>query len=363
VKPKSKAAAKGKVTVKETTVGRALKALVLENEWLSATVLLDHGADINTLVYKPKGSDVVLKPPLPPREPGVGPPPAGDSMSQWISYYRGGWQVIFPNFGPAVEHKGAPLDFHGEAARTAWHLEEIQNNGAQAQVVLGVALQKSPFRIRRVMSVASGQPKLSITETITNQGEEAMECMWGHHPAFGPPLVSPACMIETGARMVESDDGYDVSGNNLPLGQCWTWPRVRNKNGEEIDLSKLPAPGSGHSRVLYLKDFKESWFALTNPTLGLGVGMVWDGKLFPYAALWQETGGVLGYPFYGKAYVVALEPNSSYPAQGLPKVMEKTGTHLTLAPGESRTLELSAVFFEPSRRIKQIDLGGRVQFV
>jgi hypothetical protein len=95
----------------------------------------------------------------------------------------------------------------------------------------------------------------------------------------------------------------------------------------------------------------------------MGVGMVWDGKLFPYAALWQETGAIRGYPFYGKAYVVALEPNSSYPAHGLAKVMEKTGTHLTLAPGESRTLELKAVFFESSRRIKQIDLSGRVQFV
>ena len=349
-----------KVEAFETVVGRAIRAMVLESDTLSTTVLLDQGADIHTLIYKPKGVDAMWKPPRPPREPGVGPTPVGDSETLFLTYYRGGWQVIFPNFGPPVVYKGAPLDMHGEAARTVWQLEGVESNDEQVQVTLGVTLLRSPFRIRRVMSLPAGQPLLSITETITNEGPEAMDCMWGHHPAFGPPLLSPGCIIDTGARRVQSDDSYDVPGNDLPFGQTWDWPHAEDRSGKAVDLSRIPGPGSGHSRVLFLRDFKESWYALTNPALGMGVGLVWDGKLFPYACMWQETGGVRGFPFYSQAYVTAIEPNSSYPAQGLTTVIETTGTQLTFASGESRTLELKVVFYEGEQRVARIDPAGNV---
>jgi hypothetical protein len=199
-----------------------------------------------------------------------------------------------------------------------------------------------------------------MSETVTNEGLEVMDCMWGHHPAFGPPLFSPDSVIDTGAQRVESDDSYDVPGNDLPLGQTWPWPLVQNRDNNPVDLAHVPGPGTGHSRVLFMKDFSESWYALTNPVLGFGVGLVWNGQLFPYACLWQETGGVRDYPWYGRAYVTAIEPNSSYPGQGLTTVMRKTGTQLVLQPGESRTLELTAVFFQGDRRVARIDPEGKV---
>ena len=33
--------------------------------------------------------------------------------------------------------------------------------------------------------------------TVTHDGVEPMECMWGHHPTFGPPLLSPGAVIDT----------------------------------------------------------------------------------------------------------------------------------------------------------------------
>jgi hypothetical protein len=348
------------VGIAETVIGRALRALVLENDLLATTILLDQGADIHALVYKPKRLDVLWKPPRPPREPGVGPTPAGDSFAIWHAHYRGGWQTIFPNFGPPVEYKGAPLDFHGEAARVPWQVEAAESDGRQARVQLSVRLLKSPFRLQRVLSLEAGRPVLSIHDTVTNEGPDAMDCMWGQHPAFGPPFLSPECAIDTGARLVETDDNYDVPGNDLPLGGTWPWPGVSDRRGGQVDLSHVPAPGSGHSRVLWLKDFSEAWYALTNPALGLGLGLAWDGDLFPYACFWQETGGVREYPFYGAAYVTAIEPNSSYPGHGLTTVMQKTATHLSLGPGESRALSLKAVFFESSRRVARIDRQGNV---
>jgi galactose mutarotase-like enzyme len=349
-----------KANVTETVVGRSLRAVVLENDWLSSTVVLDQGADILTLVYVPKGIDVLWKPPRPPRDPGVGPTPSGDSFALWLAHYRGGWQTIFPNFGQAVEYKEALLDFHGEAARIPWQLEAVDDEGEQIRLTVGVRLLKSPFRIQRVMALAAHQPQLTISETITNEGPEPMECMWGHHPTFGAPFLSSECVIDTGARAIESDDSYNVSGNDLPLGQTWAWPQVNNRQGNAVDLSRPPAPGSGYSRVLFLKDFQESWYAITNPTLGFGVGVVWDGALFPYACFWQESGGVRQHPFYGAAYATAIEPNSSYPGQGLRAAIQKTGTQLTFEPGQSLTLKLIAVFYEGHQRVAHIDPQGHV---
>ena len=127
-----------KPTLTETIVGRACRALTLENDWLSTTVLLDQGADIHTLVFKPKGVDVLWKPPRPPREPGVGPAPAGDSFGVWLAYYRGGWQIIFPNFGPAGEYKGALLDFPGgPRARHQWGSRSLREPGSDGRAASG----------------------------------------------------------------------------------------------------------------------------------------------------------------------------------------------------------------------------------
>lgn len=334
-------------SVTECTVGRNLRAINIANEVVSALVLVDQGADIHQLVYRPLGIDVLWKPPRPAREPGVGPPTTGDSLTQWIDYYRGGWNLIFPNFGSAVMYRGIPMEFHGEAARIAWSLVSSQANATRASVELEIHLPRSPFQIRRIVSVEAAEPVLSITETVTNEGEEPMECMWAHHPAFGAPLISEECTIETDARSIQSDDTYDVPSNDLPLGQTWRWPHVTNVKGVLIDLSKVPAPASRHSRVLYLKDFENTRVRVSNRRLGLGVEMSWDARVFPYANFWQETGGVTGYPFFGKAYVLAIEPSSSFPAQGLLAAMEKTRTHLTIEPNEERTTVIRAALFRP----------------
>lgn len=334
-------------SVTHSVIGRNLKAVTVANELVSACVLVDQGADIHTLIYKPLGIDVLWKTPRTPREPGIGSPPTGDSLTRWIDYFRGGWNVIFPNFGPAVTHRGAPLEFHGEAARLPWSLSAIKSTSTHASVELEVALQRSPFRIKREVSVTAGEPMLSVTETVTNECDEPMECIWAQHPAFGTPLVSEDCVIETGAQFIESDDGYDVPGNDLHMGQTWAWPEVTNRRGETVDLSKMPPPGARHSRVLYLKTFSDARFSLTNRAIGLGLEMTWDGSVLPYANFWQETGGERGYPFYGKAYVMAIEPSSSFPAQGLVTVMNKTKTHLTFGPGETKTVRIQVRFFRP----------------
>ena len=339
----------------EIVLGKTMTALEIENDILSTTILLDKGADIYQLAYKPKDVDVLWKSPWGMKEPGRGFDSAFDSATAWLEAYAGGWQVLFPNGGDATIYKGAPLSFHGEASMKAWDYEIVSEGDSALEVKLKTRLSRSPYTIERWMRVESGSPILHIRERITNHAGEAMDCMWSHHPAYGAPFLSEHCVIDVGTASFVADDLYAGFVNPLTLSQSYQWPMAG-----DVDLSKVPGADDERDILAYFRDFESGWYAITNREMGLGVGLVWDESVFPFAWFWQELNASPGFPFYKCSYVMAIEPASSIPGQGLNKVMEKTGTQLTLQPGESKEVEIKAVFFESDRGAQKIDADGRV---
>lgn len=348
--------------LQHVTIGRTIRAVTLENEHLVATVLLDQGGDILELRHRNTGVDVLWKVPYPIREPGVGPPPAGDSYARWLHYYRGGWQTILPNFGAAVTYRDALLDFHGEAARRPWQLDG-ETKGEKIEIELSTELACLPLALKRRISLSSARPEIYITETVTNRSVDPVDYMWTHHPVFGAPLLSRESRIYSGAGLIHTDPFYDVRGNDLRLGEVSEWPFAISKAGKPINLSIVPAPDSGCSRVLFLKDFEEPWCALVNPTIPLGIALRWNGDLMKYLCMWQEAGGCRDFPHYGRTYTTALEPSACLFGHGLLSAIEKTHTQLTLSGGESRTLHLRAVLFECGREVNRVSLDGEIEFL
>jgi hypothetical protein len=53
----------GTANAKEVMLARGNRAVLIENDLLVATVLVDKGADIYQLIYKPKQTDVLWKSP------------------------------------------------------------------------------------------------------------------------------------------------------------------------------------------------------------------------------------------------------------------------------------------------------------
>jgi hypothetical protein len=348
--------------VRPFTVGRALQAVRLESPTLTADILLDQGGDILNLIHEPTGIDLLWKVPYPVCEPGVGPTPAGDSYQQWIHYYRGGWQTIFPNYGPAVSWRGALLDFHGEAARRPWILASEANDG-RAEIELSTHLASLPVSLRRRIALSAQRPVLHVTETVTNLSDSTLDCMWTHHPVFGAPLLSSGSRLYTAARWVHPDPLYDAPGNDLTLGGEYSWPEAQTKAGARVNLSRIPAIGSGLSRVVFLSDFEQPWCALVNPSIPLGVALRWNADLMQYLCLWQETGGERNFPHFGKSYTTALEPSVTLFGHGLVDAVRNTRTQLTVSGGESRTLYLELTVFEDRRPVASVGEGGQVEFV
>ena len=348
--------------VVEGVVGGGIRAITIENNVLSATLLPDKGADVYSLMHRASGIDVLLKAPWGLRRPGSGFAPAPDSEVAWLEHYEGGWQVLFPNGGNACVYKGVELPFHGEASSVPWDVTGIDSSPDSVWVSLSARLARSPFRIERTLSVRGEAPILTVEERVVNEGAESMAAMWSHHPAFGAPFLSSSCIIDTGARSVVADETYDTAGGRIRPGGRWLWPDVESRGGGRVDLRQVPERGD---MLAYLCDFEDGWFAITNPELGFGVAMVWPAGVFPYAWLWQELRSSLEFPWFGTAYTIAVEPASSIPGTGLVSVMAKTGSHLTLEPGETRTMTLRAVLYTSgnARGVRHVAPDGTVSLL
>src|SRR4051794_9457081 len=155
----------------ERRLDRDVWALRIENDLLAATVLLDKGADIYQLIYKPRDLDVLWKTPWGLRKPHAAQS-SFVSMTAWLESCPGGWQEIFPSGGGPCMYKGVELNFHGEASVAAWDHTIVEASGDAAEVRLTTRLSRSPFRMERTMRVEAGTPVLLLRERITNEGGE-----------------------------------------------------------------------------------------------------------------------------------------------------------------------------------------------
>ncbi|MDA8290101.1 MAG: hypothetical protein M0Z33_00220 [Actinomycetota bacterium] len=325
--------------------------VVLASGELSVTLLPAKGGDIFRLVDVASGTDVLFKSPW-----GLRPPPwAGStSMERFIEAYPGGWQLLLPNGGDECTYAGARLPYHGEAAVVPWELLDRRPGAA----TLGVALRTAPLSVERELAVEG--PVLRITERVTNRSPDPYECMWSHHPAFGAPFLDGGCRLSVGCETVVADDRSP--GTLLEAASRHEWPLATSVAGLPVDLRVVPPPGLPRSLLAYAEDFVEPYFAISNPDLGLGVGVRWPREVFPTAWLWQEVHEGAGWPWFRQAYVVAVEPASTSPGQGLVAALGRGGHGVRFAPHETVEVVVEAVLFHGGRDVAGIDEGGRVRF-
>lgn len=274
-----------------------------------------------------------------------------------MEYYDGGWQDIFPNGGDPCVYKGAHLNFHGEVSALPWDYTVQRANGT-VSAEFTVSTYRSPFRLRRRITVEAGRPMMHISEKITSWAEEEMHFMWGHHPAYGAPFLAGDCFIQLPGGTFEAHDAEISPSCRIAAGMVAPWPMIPGKDGF-VDLSIVPPPTERHCEFGYLRDLKAGWYAMTSRTHDFSVGLVWPRKVFPYLWFWQELRGSFGYPWYGNCYVMAIEPFTSIPGVGLEKAIA-AGTAPILPPGGSIEVELAAMFIPGQGKIENLDLEGKV---
>jgi hypothetical protein len=336
-------------------------AVSLENQFVSITLLPEKGADICSLVYKPKKMDVLWKAPWGMKKIGTGMATAGSNTEVvWMDHYEGGWQEIFPNGGNACVYRGAPLNFHGEASTLPWDYTVVRKSSSRITVEFLVRLYRSPFLLRRSLTIEKNLPAVIFDATLLNEAEEEMHFMWGQHPALGQPFLSGDCRIHARARTFCTYKAENTPPSRIPGGTSSAWPMAIGKDGQSVDLSVVPGPEVRVSEMGYLCDLEEGWYGITNQKLGFGFGLAWPKEVFRYLWFWQELRGSFGYPWYGRCYVMAVEPFTSIPGTGLAEAVA-AGTAPVLGAGEKLQANLAAVFYEGSGEVENISVDGSVQ--
>lgn len=309
---------------------RGWKMIRLRTKELEVDLVPGKGADILQVRWLPDDLDLLWSTPWGLRERGS-VSTSGDSYANFMENYPGGWQTVFPNGGRESVAGGVRHGFHGEACLASWDWQ-ITRTGVE----LSTRLVRSPFRLTKMITLEGS--RLRVDEVAENVGGEPFDAVWCHHPAFGAPFLGRGSRLDTAARGFINDESPT---GDLDPGHESEWPYAVGRSGEKIDLRVLPGSDAGIARLGYLTDFDRGWAAITSHEHGVRAELEWNTDVLPHAWLWLESNASPGFPVYKGWYVMAIEPASSYPAQGIDEVSKKGSGLLAFEPSESRTATVS----------------------
>lgn len=313
-----------------------LDAVVLENELLRVTILAGKGTDVVEFNFKPRDLDFVTLTPGGIRHPAAALPTTTDPRASFLDVYPGGWQEILPNAGAPSSVFGTRFDQHAEISAVPWDVALVEDTESSVSIRFSVRLQKMPLFLVKALRLHAGEATLHVSETLTNESDLPVQVMWGQHIAFGRPFLVPGARIRLpeGIEIMPHPEPIASGGRRVSDRPGATWPHAHGSNRQPLDLSAVPPPGTP-SDIVYLTGFPDGWYGIARPSDQVGLRVAWDSATFPYLWYWQEFGATTGYPWYGRAYMIGLEPMSSYPTNGLGEAITN-GTALSLAPREER---------------------------
>ena len=325
---------------------------MLADDRIRVTLLPDRGADIHAVEDLRTGVDVPLENTLGAPQAWRRQAHAKGSAEAWLDTYAGGWQVLLPSGGGPSSHRGVHHSYHGEACSLPWAATIATGADGGDQVELRVRLADSPLLVERVVSLVPGRGEVVVAERVTSESDRPLEYMWVHHPAFGAPLVAPGTRIMTSASTILADTSHDGPGNPLEPGTSHGWPIVRARDGGELICRSSP-PHRAAAAARVSGRLRRGDGIDRDDALDLACTLSWDLDMFPYAWLWQELGATAGPPWLGRAYTIAIEPATSFPATGLGSVVETSATHRTLAAGATAATHVSLRLLASGRRYRR----------
>jgi hypothetical protein len=335
---------------------RGMRVMVMENDLLRISLLLDKGTTIYEYLYKPLDIDFMFLNNQGVRNPNRLPTNA-HSLGFLTDVYDGGWHEQLPNSGNPSNFAGTEQGLHGEVCLLPWRWSVLEDTPERISARFWVRTYRTPFLLEKKLTLERGKAILSIEERVTNESNVAQHFMWGHHPTLGEAFLDESCVIDIPARKGRTLPRWSPD-NRLANEADFTWPNAPADNGGVLDLSHIPSREACQEDAVYLSELSAGWYAVTNVQRRVGFGQVWPATIFPYVVLWMVYGGTPGYPWYRQNYNLALEPQSSMP-EGLSHSVQ-AGTALALDGGASLDLSFKTVVYTGITGVAQISPDGEV---
>ena len=217
------------------------ECLALENEEIYLKILVDKGADVIELIYKPTATNLIwISERGIPEKKFIPSDYSNDFL--FTDSYAGGWQTVFPNGGLPSDFNGVHFSQHDEVALKPWKFEVLEESAERVSVRFEIFSEKLPFRIKKTFSLEKGSPRILIEESIENLSNQELLTMWGSHITFGPPFLSEKSKVIFigNPRVLPHPVEIDIGGRRVGATSEFRWPIGLDSKNLEIDFSHIP---------------------------------------------------------------------------------------------------------------------------
>ena len=324
-------------------IWNGVEMLTLENSKIKVAIALGKGADIVEFVYKPTDTDCMWHSfnPLGGSKPI---PTVAVPSGNFLDAYSGGWQDLFPTYSAMAHFEGGLVGVHGEACMYPWDCTIVRDEVDCVEAHLTLRMQRTPFRLEKTLRITADSAALDMHEVIINEGTVPQDFMWGQHPAYGVPFLDENVRLHLdGEPDVIAPQGTICHHTPFACEQKGKWPYLPDKDGKPMDLSRAYGPEEKLYMEYCISNLAEGKYELVNEGTKLGVRMTWDKEVCPYLWVWGLYHGIDKYPWYGRSYVMAVEPWSTFPANY--DEAKENGGLLHLEAGARMETDLRAELF------------------
>ena len=273
------------------TLYKDLAAMTVESEALAAQFLPGSGGKLASLLYKPRGLELLVQ------RPGatyLRQPYDGDYLAGECSGCDDMFPTIDACFYQTYPWKGTPIPDHGEVWSLPWDCRV--DAGRLHLVAHGV---RFPYRLEKW----AGTPEpatLQIDYRLTSLSDFDMDFMWAAHMMVnleeGAELVLPP-----GVRQVVNRLSFN--GRLGRYGDVLDWPHCTTADGTAHDLSRLRPKSVRDADKYFVKGaLPEGWCALKLPQSHLTLRLSFPVEQVPYLGVLPNEGG------FQDLYNIFLEP-------------------------------------------------------
>lgn len=266
-------------------------AVTLESGSLRAQFLPGTGAKLASLVYKPRGFELLVQ------RPGgkyLLQPFDGDYVAGECSGFDDMFPTIDKCFYEAYPWQGTPLADHGEVWSLPW--EHAVDGERLHFAVHGV---RFPYRLEKWVSFRA-ENILRIDYRVTNLCSFDFDFMWAGHPMI---------YLEEGARLALPPGverliaTFSFSGQLGGYGNRLTWPRFTAPDGTERDLRELRPKSAGDAGKYFIEGkLPQGYCGLTFPQSNFSLFISFPVDKVPYLAILPNEGG------WQDLYNIFIEP-------------------------------------------------------
>lgn len=317
-----------------------MRTLILENELLKASILVDFGSKIFEFVHKPSDRDLLYHHP----RVEIRAPVYGVNADNW---WTGGIDEAIPT-GHVSKYEGEEYPYIGEVWSLPWQFEILSREDDNVTVHLWRTTVIAPLLVEKWITLRSGEALLRFHHKITNLGLSECKFLWGIHPALA---ISPSSRIDIPVQDViieESLPNDRLGGRNA----TYVWPYAFDREGKRIDMRMVQPEEAQTCDFHFATKLTDGWLAVTDRAARVGFGLVFPKEVFNTIWLWLVYGGWRG------VYCAAVEAWTGYPAK-LNEAVER-GRHSALGPKRSIECKTLMLAYAGASAVERINEAGEV---